>query len=120
MKYELNEFTSNEVISKLPHCAEAVRLLQSWQVTCLSPEGWLKANPVAARWAVKNGFISEVVKHDWSELILQKGRSGIVTLYDCDSNMALLSFCTDGEVRACKCADGGAGNFDTEGRLIIT
>ena len=60
--------------------------------------------------------------HDWSGLILTDLCYGLRSLRDVLTDKALINFYTDGTVKTvCNAkAEGSAGYFDDEGRLIIS
>lgn len=116
----------DKVVAKLPDCVEALRLFKSWieaDQKGITTSKWLNENPKAGDWAVKNGFAVPLEeKHDWSGLKLTFDENGSANLWDSNTNMGLLSFMSSGQVYAHSCANSttSAGNFDHEGRLIVS
>lgn len=121
-KYKMTTFTVAEVIRKLPICSDAMKHLKEWlELDSAEEQIWLNDNPTAAEWAVKNGFVEEIIKHDWSKLKLEFRDNGDVWLKDDNSNKTLIRFAYGtGKVIKFGSAEGGAGHFDKEGKLIIT
>jgi hypothetical protein len=123
-KWTDKSISVQEVLDELPDSGCAMRHFKKWYEACVAGSAltlyWLERNPEAAQWAIEHGFVVEVKpRHDWSGLRLIFHDGGDVTLRDQKSNKSLIGFRCDGEVRKSRDAQGGAGDFDEYGRLII-
>lgn len=110
-----------EIAKRLPNCDEARKLFIEYTKTGYDKRReWLENNEKAAKWAIEQGFVEDIEpKHDWSGLEIRLDVNGTYCIYNKKSEKFLLEFKKDGTVKRTVIADGGAGNFDEVGRLII-
>ena len=122
-KYKVKGLTLDDVIDKLTVDMNAINFLKGWRYwdkrNQRLSQSWFNAHPRATEWAVASDLVEEVCVHDWSGLEMQTTADGVFILLDAKSGITLLWFYPDGTIERALCANGGAGHFDEEGRIII-
>ncbi|MCP4568719.1 MAG: hypothetical protein GY841_14165 [FCB group bacterium] len=122
-KIKQDDFELGDLVDRLPNCGEALEYLQDYRRSkkCgISTDEWLRKNPAAAKWALKEGFITEREKiHNWDNLYLERSVYKKGQFFLKQDKRILLVFKPNGEVYNMTCSKGDSGHFDALGRLII-